>query len=133
MVAGNIETLVILDSNPVYDAPADLKFADALAKVPEVITLTQFPNETSKASKTVVPKSHYLESWGDTRSYDGTVSFIQPLIAPLFSSMTESQFIAAVAGLDYKKDNKRVQETHKLTAKTDWEKAIQSGYLKLSI
>ena len=130
IVAGNVETLVILEGNPVYDAPADLKFAETIAKVKEVITLTLFPNETSKLSKTVVPKTHYLESWGDTRSYDGTVSFVQPLIAPLFSSMTETELIAAIAGLEFKKDNKRVQETNKLASKADWERSIQSGFIK---
>ena len=90
-----IETLVILDGNPVYDAPADTKLAEKIKSVSgDVITLSLFPNETTEASSIVVPKSHYLESWGDTRAYDGTISFVQPLIAPLFSSLTEVELLS---------------------------------------
>ncbi|MCM8537107.1 MAG: TAT-variant-translocated molybdopterin oxidoreductase [Lentisphaeraceae bacterium] len=128
IIADKVETLVILDGNPVYDAPADLKFGESLAKAKEVITLTLFPTETSQASSIVIPNNHYLESWGDTRSYDGTISFVQPLIAPLFNGMSVTELIAAVTGLEAKKDHKRVQETHKLD-KASWEKSIQSGYL----
>ena len=128
---GSVETLIILDGNPVYNAPSELKFSESLKKVKEVITLTYFPNETSVASTYSVPKTHYLESWGDTRAFDGTVSFIQPLIAPLFSSLTETEFLNKLAGVA-KKGSALVRETHGLSSKTEWEKNLQQGYLKNS-
>jgi MoCo/4Fe-4S cofactor protein with predicted Tat translocation signal len=129
MKNGAVETLVILDGNPVYDAPADIKFAESLKNVKEKITLTLFPTETSKASDIIVPKSHYLESWGDTRAYDGTLSFVQPLIAPLYSSYTEIEFLSRLAGITTK-GSKLVRETHGFADKAVWEKNLQQGYQK---
>ena len=40
-----------------------------------------------------VPAAHALESWGDVRAVDGTVSIIQPLIAPLWSDITEADVL----------------------------------------
>ena len=86
MNAGNVEMLVILGANPVYDAPADFGFKDALdsSKVPLRIHLGQHNDETAEFCHWHVNEAHYLEAWGDTRAYDGTVSIVQPLIAPLW-------------------------------------------------
>src|SRR5262249_40925423 len=37
---GHVQNLIILGGNPVYDAPVDLDFTDALAKVPNSIHLS---------------------------------------------------------------------------------------------
>ncbi|NQZ57027.1 MAG: TAT-variant-translocated molybdopterin oxidoreductase [Lentisphaeraceae bacterium] len=131
MFNGEIETLVIVDNNPVYDAPSNLKFGEAITKVKsEVINLTLFPTETSVVSSIVIPKTHYLESWGDTRSADGTLSMIQPLIAPLYSSMSEIELIAAVAGLKISKGYQLVKATHAFAKdKKSWEKTVQQGFI----
>ena len=121
-----IETLVILDGNPVYDAPADTNFADKIKNAKEVITLSLFPNETTEASTVVVPKSHYLESWGDTRAYDGTISFVQPLIAPLFSSLTATELLAKFAGKSKTKAYDFVKENYQ---GSDWGADLQKGFI----
>ena len=86
MRAGKVEMLVILGGNPVYDAPADFGFYGALknSNVPLRIHLGQYNDETAELCHWHVPETHYLEAWGDTRAYDGTVSIVQPLIAPLY-------------------------------------------------
>src|SRR5262249_34048355 len=71
----------ILSGNPVYTAPVDLDFAAALAKVPLRVHLGLYVDETAWLSHWHFPEAHFLESWSDTRAYDGTVSIIQPLIA----------------------------------------------------
>ncbi|QXD15966.1 TAT-variant-translocated molybdopterin oxidoreductase [Rhodocaloribacter litoris] len=84
MQAGNVDALLILGCNPVYDAPADLDFAGALARVPETIHVGLHVDETAAACRWHVPRAHYLEAWGDGRAYDGTMAVVQPLIAPLY-------------------------------------------------
>ena len=86
MNAGKVDLLMILGGNPAYDAPADLNFADALksGKVPLRVHYGLYQNETAELCQWHVNATHELESWGDARAYDGTVSIIQPLIAPLY-------------------------------------------------
>jgi MoCo/4Fe-4S cofactor protein with predicted Tat translocation signal len=84
MNAGKVKWLVILGANPIYSAPADLDFAAAFAKVPTTVHLGLYADETGSASQWHVNKSHYLESWSDARAYDGTISIIQPMIAPMY-------------------------------------------------
>ena len=84
MSEGSITTLAILGGNPVYDACSDLKFKSALKKVENTIHLGLYADETSKEVNWHIPQSHYLESWGDTISANGTRGVIQPMIAPLF-------------------------------------------------
>ncbi|HEX3738465.1 MAG TPA: TAT-variant-translocated molybdopterin oxidoreductase [Terriglobales bacterium] len=100
MNSGNVEMLVILGANPVYDAPADFGFKDALdsSKVPLRIHLGQHNDETAEFCHWHVNEAHYLEAWGDTRAYDGTVSIVQPLIAPLYSGKSALEFVALLAG-----------------------------------
>jgi molybdopterin-containing oxidoreductase family iron-sulfur binding subunit len=86
MGAGKISTVIMLGGNPVYNAPVDINFKEALDKVTNRIHLSSHHDETSQQSTWHIPQSHYLESWGDCRSADGTLSLIQPLIAPLFES-----------------------------------------------
>jgi molybdopterin-containing oxidoreductase family iron-sulfur binding subunit len=100
MRAGDVRSLVIAGGNPVYDAPADLAFADALKSVQNTAYLGLYENETAAACKIFAPESHYLESWGDARAYDGTISLIQPLIAPLYDTRTADELLAVFAGPD---------------------------------
>jgi len=101
MNAGAIKTLVVLGGNPVFDAPADLDFAAALAKVPQSIALGHSVDETSVKATWHVPRAHYLESWGDARAVGGTLSVVQPLILPLFGGRTPVEVLGLmVAGKD---------------------------------
>ncbi|HEX8335331.1 MAG TPA: 4Fe-4S dicluster domain-containing protein, partial [Pyrinomonadaceae bacterium] len=38
---------------------------------------------------------HYLETWGDARAYDGTVTIQQPLITPLYNGKSAYELLAA--------------------------------------
>jgi molybdopterin-containing oxidoreductase family iron-sulfur binding subunit len=97
MRAGKVEVLVLLGTNPVYSAPADLAFADALDKVPLRIHHGLYLDETAERCHWHLPASHPLESWGDMRAADGTVSIVQPLIAPLYNTLSELELAAAFA------------------------------------
>ncbi len=98
IAAGGVDTLVITARNPVYGAPVDFKLDKLLSRVGETMYLALHEDETAAAVTTIVPAAHSLESWGDARGTDGTASIIQPLIAPLWSSVTEADLLAAFVG-----------------------------------
>ena len=95
---GGIDTLLILEGNPVYSAPADIAFATALRKVRNSLYLGLYDNETAHETNWLVPSAHYLEGWGDGRAYDGTASLVQPLISPLYGGHTVAEVLALVSG-----------------------------------
>jgi len=99
MDAGQVEMLVILGGvNPVYTAPADLKFSEKLDKVNKAglsIYHGLYADETAFLCHWHIPEAHPLESWGDARSHDGTVTLMQPLIAPLYEGRTAAEIMTA--------------------------------------
>jgi len=94
-----VKTLVILGGNPAYNAPADLGWADLQKTVPEVVRFGYYVDETSEGAATHLAAAHYLESWGDARTFNGTIVPIQPMILPLFGGLTQNEVLAAIAGL----------------------------------
>jgi molybdopterin-containing oxidoreductase family iron-sulfur binding subunit len=98
MNAGAVKTLIILGGNPVYDAPNDLQFVKALDKVPFRAHLSPYYDETSMHVHWHIPETHYLESWSDARAHDGTVSIVQPLIAPLYNGRSPHEVLGALLG-----------------------------------
>ena len=66
--------------------------------MPNTIYHALYEDETAAACKTIVPAAHALESWGDARATDGTVSIVQPLIAPLWGGIPEAELLAAFVG-----------------------------------
>ncbi len=99
--AGTVKTLVILGGNPAYDAPADLDWAALQKSVGNVVRLGYYVDETSvlnTAATTHIAAAHYLESWGDARTSDGTLVPVQPMILPLFGGLTEIEVLARITG-----------------------------------
>jgi molybdopterin-containing oxidoreductase family iron-sulfur binding subunit len=93
--AGRVELLVIVGGNPVYNTPADQKLdLNRLQKAKLRVHLSEYKDETSELCHWHVPAAHYLESWGDARSYDGTVTIVQPLIEPLYEGKTAHELLA---------------------------------------
>ncbi len=97
ITGGEVKTVVCVNVNPVYDAPADLDFARHFAHV-DSVCLSVEDNETAAASKWSLNAAHFLESWGDAESADGTVAPIQPMIAPLYDpAKSDIEFLAIIA------------------------------------
>jgi molybdopterin-containing oxidoreductase family iron-sulfur binding subunit len=107
----SVATLLIIGGNPVYDAPADLDFAAALASAPTSIHLSLYDNETSRTCKWHLPRAHYLESWGDARAWDGTVTIQQPLIMPLFGGKSPAELLAMINGDSHAAVDKLIRAT----------------------
>jgi MoCo/4Fe-4S cofactor protein with predicted Tat translocation signal len=95
MNSGQVDALIIIGSNPVYTAPVDLQFADAMNKVRLRVHLSLRSDETSALCHWQVPQAHFLEAWGDARAFDGTESIVQPLIAPLYGGRSAHELLAA--------------------------------------
>ena len=83
MSAGKVKTLVVAGANPVYDAPASLGFAEALAKVPLVVSMNDRLDETSRLADLLAPASHPFECWSDAELPRGVLAVQQPSIRPL--------------------------------------------------
>ncbi len=134
MKAGAIKTLVVLGGNPVFDAPADLDFASAMAKVPQSIALGHTVDETSVKATWHVPRAHYLESWGDARAVGGTLSVVQPLTVPLFGGRTPVEVLGLMVGGQDRPGYDIVRETWKPIlgeAEFDkrWNRVLHDGFL----
>ncbi len=142
MNAGVVKSLLILGGNPVYDAPADAAFATALEKVKTSIHLSHYFDETSAKATWHLPRAHYLESWGDARSYDGTVTMIQPLIEPLTrpnqpdeGGRTAIEVVALLLKRSFVPGQELVKTTfdEKFRRRADgdkeWQKALHDGYI----
>jgi molybdopterin-containing oxidoreductase family iron-sulfur binding subunit len=110
MANGQVQMLVMWNVNPIYDAPAELKFADTLKKVPLSISHGLFYDETAAVVDWHVPAHHYLEAWGDLRSYDGTVSIVQPLIEPLYETRSTHEFLSVFAGTAIRSNYEMVRD-----------------------
>ena len=91
--SANPDTLVVLGGNPAY-------FLNKLGagKPQKVVRQGYYEDETAAVSDWHFPAAHYLESWGDARTGDGTLVPIQPLIQPLFGGVTDLEFLARIAG-----------------------------------
>ncbi len=98
MQAGDVDLLVMIGVNPVFTAPADLDFAAALGSVAIRVHMGLYQDETAELCHWHVPEAHYLESWGDVRAFDGTVSLVQPLVSPLYDGRTPIELLAAMNG-----------------------------------
>jgi molybdopterin-containing oxidoreductase family iron-sulfur binding subunit len=96
--SGTVKSVVVLSGNPAYDAPADLDLQSLIQSAGFSAYFGLYENETSKACGWHVPEAHYLESWGDARAYDGTVSLLQPMIEPMFGGKTKAELLSALAG-----------------------------------
>jgi MoCo/4Fe-4S cofactor protein with predicted Tat translocation signal len=131
MAAGRVSTLFVLGGNPAYDAPSDVAFGAALEKVPFSARLGLYEDETSQVATWHVPAAHYLESWGDARAYDGTVSIVQPLIAPIFGGRSSIELIAKLLG-DETKAYELVKAQHKGLLADDrrFRKAVHDGIIE---
>ena len=98
MNAGKVDLLLMVGGNPVYDAPADQDFTKAMNNVPLRVHLGLYDDETASQSHWHIPQAHPLETWSDARAFDGTVTIMQPLIAPLFNGVSPHELLSVFLG-----------------------------------
>jgi MoCo/4Fe-4S cofactor protein with predicted Tat translocation signal len=134
MNAGKVQWLVILGVNPIYSAPSDLLFQDAFAKVPVTVHLGEYVDETGSIANWHINKAHYLESWSDARAYDGTISIIQPMIAPMYGGISAHDVLQTLLVDPQTSAFSAVQANARNYIKGDfaagWRKALHDGWIE---
>jgi MoCo/4Fe-4S cofactor protein with predicted Tat translocation signal len=96
MTAGRVDTLLMLETNPIYSAPADLNFAAALKRLPLSVSLALYADETAEASTWLIPATHEYEAWSDARAFDGTVTIQQPQVRRLYGGHSAQELLAVL-------------------------------------
>jgi len=131
MSAGEVQTLIILGGNPVYATPGDIDFAAALENVPFRLYSGLHDDETGYLSHWQVPATHYLESWGDARTIDGTISIQQPLIEPLYQSKSDLEIVSMLLGDERSGyDVLREAWSEQLADEKAWRKVLHDGMVE---
>ena len=135
MDAGQVQMLLILGGNPVYSAPADLDFARRMDRVPLRIHHGLYDDETAERCHWHIPATHSLEAWSDARAFDGAVTILQPLIAPLYAGCKSAHEVLAAftskperSGYDIVRDYWKAQGVLGADEKA-WQRALHDGVL----
>ncbi len=117
--SGDVETLVVLGGNPVYNAPGDLDWKSAQSKASHVIRWGYEYDDTSKLSGDFIAATHYLESWSDGRTLDGTYLPVQPMIQPLFEGLSAVEVMSGILGMSDTDSYSEVRKTFDLLVKSN--------------
>jgi molybdopterin-containing oxidoreductase family iron-sulfur binding subunit len=133
---GQVDTLVIVGSNPVFTAPTDFDFRGAIQKAALRVHLGAYADETSEYCHWHVPEAHFLEAWGDARAFDGTTSIVQPLIEPLYNeAKSPLELVSALlerpgdSSHDAVKGYWQKQHTGVLPFETAWRRTLHEGVM----
>ncbi len=134
MNQGQVDAVLLIGVNPVYSAPPELNIEEALRRAGETIHVGLYVDETARACRWHIPRAHYLEAWGDGRAADGTLSVIQPLIAPLYeNAKSEIEVLNAVlTGTDrsgYDLVRERWGEYLTGDVEAGWRRVLHDGFL----
>ncbi len=131
--AGKVDWLIVLNANPIYNAPVDLAFASAFEKAKMTAHLGSHSDETGQISHWHIPSAHFLEAWSDARAYDETVSVVQPMIDPLYGGKSAHHILQALLDEPGLSPYEAVRETSKSTIRGDfeegWRKTLHQGWI----
>ncbi len=134
MRGGKINTLVVLGGNPAFDAPADAEFAAAMEKVGHRVHLAGYEDETSKRSTWHVNRAHWLETWGDSRTFDGTYGIGQPTIKPLYEGKSPIELLGLIVRGERVDAYEEIRKTFVVAtgattfSERAWRRALHDGY-----
>ncbi|WP_263138808.1 TAT-variant-translocated molybdopterin oxidoreductase [Pseudomonas sp. RIT-PI-AD] len=129
MQRGEVESLLLLDCNPVYGAPDELDFSAALQRVPLRLHAGLYYDESAAHCHWHLPMSHALDSWSDARAVDGSPCIQQPLVRPLYSARSLHQILAACLGDGEADGLSLVRETWREQDDAAWRAGVARGFL----
>lgn len=93
----SVKFLLMIGGNPAYDLPADVGFAEKLARIPWTARLGAYLDETSLLSQWQLPESHALEAWSDGVAFDGSQTLVQPMVEPLYDTKSAIEVLDILA------------------------------------
>jgi len=143
IAAGRVKQLFVLGGNPVFNAPrsltidpksrAPVDWADLQKRVPDVVRLGYYEDETTALCRWNVPAAHFLESWGDALTSEGHYLAVQPMILPLFGGLSELDLMNALLGRPKVEGPELVQETFRASnppgdPATAWSHFLRDGF-----
>ncbi len=131
MEGGDVQALFVLGANPVYDSAADIDFGAAMENVDLRVHVGLHTDETAALCHWQIGGTHFLESWGDCRSFDGTLSVIQPLIEPLYDGKSDLEILALIAGQTNVSSYDLVRNNWRDLGYGEgaWRRALHDGYV----
>lgn len=131
--SGEVKTLFLLNGGDVaFDAPSDLKFAEKLSSVDQVVQLGYRQDVTASVADWHVPTTHYLESWGDFYSCSGVYSVQQPMIDPMWGGVSEIAFLVSLLGEESSEELAlaEVKKTFAGLSADGWTGTLRDGFLE---
>jgi MoCo/4Fe-4S cofactor protein with predicted Tat translocation signal len=140
MRAGRVDTLLLLETNPLYTMPADVDFAGALNHVPFSVSLALYADETAQASTWFVPAAHEYEAWSDARAFDGTITIQQPQVRRMYAGHSAQELLAVLQANTSPSDYDLLRQYWQHTAQeqgrgdfeTFWHESLRVGVLENS-
>ena len=129
---GQVRTLLILGGNPVYAAPAALHFDQALAGIPMSLHFGLYRDETAQRCSWHLPGGHEFEQWSDARAFDGTVTLMQPAIAPLYDTRSAHELLAMLGGAEQADGHALVRAQWQANPdfETFWSDSLRRGFVR---
>ncbi|MEK9657901.1 MAG: TAT-variant-translocated molybdopterin oxidoreductase [bacterium] len=127
---GVVDTFLCLGGDPVYQAPSDVDVVGALKFVKNKVHVTLHENDTSTHCDWVVPRSHYLESWGDLKASDGSSSVVQPVIRPLYDSLSDNECMSLLVS-SYSDGYRLLRATWRQFSNKQWRSCLHNGVLSV--
>jgi len=120
---GDVGVVLFAGVNPAYSLPAS-DFRSMMSKVLYKFSASMYADETSKVCQIFIPTNHYLESWGDAVALDGSLSIVQPLIAPLNEDQLSLGDMLLRLMDEIRSETKSTAPTYYNYIRTRWEKEV---------
>jgi molybdopterin-containing oxidoreductase family iron-sulfur binding subunit len=130
---GQITKLLVIGGNPVYDAPGDIDFGALMERLEASVVLSLYMDETARKATWQVPAAHWLESWGDSRAYNGSYLISQPLLRPLYGGKSALEVVDYLANGAWRDGQQIVRESFSrqpgVTDERAWKRTLHDGFL----
>ncbi len=136
---GKVAALLVAGTDLTYNLAGRKGLADAIDKVPLVVSFAPRVDDLSARAHYVCPDHHTLESWGDAEPIHGLVSVVQPTIRPIHNTRSLLESLAnwsdqAASQYSLVRDHWQKQLLP-LQQQTDfsqfWDQAVHDGYVQL--